>query len=99
MTANLIVFYKAPPDPEKFDKYYFQTHVPLVQKMPGLVKAEVSRFTGEDAPYYLMTSLFFNNREEREAALNSSIGQTVAADVLNFAAPGSFTLAFADVVS
>ena len=98
MTANLIVFYKAPPDPEKFDKHYFETHIPLVQKIPGLVKVEVSHFTGEDAPYYLMASLFFNNREEREAGLNSPTGQETAADVPNFAAPGSFTLAFADVV-
>jgi uncharacterized protein (TIGR02118 family) len=66
--------------------------------MPGLVKVEVNRFTGADAPYYLMTTLYFNSREEREASLNSPTGQTTAADVLNFAAQGSFTLAFADVV-
>jgi uncharacterized protein (TIGR02118 family) len=45
-----------------------------------------------------MASLFFNSREEREAALNSPAGQAAAADVPNFAAPGSFMLAFADVV-
>ena len=98
MTANLIVFYKAPPDPEKFDKYYFGTHIPLAQKIPGLVKLEVSRFTGENAPYYLMTTLSFNSREERDAGLSSPEGQATGADVPNFAAPGSATLAFADVV-
>jgi uncharacterized protein (TIGR02118 family) len=98
MSANLIVFYKTPPDPEKFDKYYFETHIPLVQKIPGLLKAEVSRFTGEDAPYYLMATLYFDSGEEREAGLSSPAGQTASADVPNFAAPGSFTIAFADTV-
>jgi uncharacterized protein (TIGR02118 family) len=98
MTAKLIVFYKTPPDPAKFDKYYFETHTPLAQKMPGLVKLEVSRFTGENPPYYLMATLYYNTREEREASLNSPEGQAASADVPNFAAADSVTFAFADVV-
>lgn len=98
MTANLIVFYKASPDPETFDKYYFSTHIPLAQKIPGLVKLEVSRFTGENAPYHLMATLSFNSREERDAGLNSPEGQAAGADIANFAMPDSVTLAFADVV-
>jgi uncharacterized protein (TIGR02118 family) len=98
MAAKLMVFYKAPPDPEKFDTYYFSTHIPLVQKMPGLVNVEVSRFTGENPPYYLLTTLYFNSREERDASLGSPEGQAAAADLPNFASPDSVTFAFADVV-
>ena len=98
MTANLIVFYKAPSDPEKFDKYYFETHIPLVQKIPGLAKVEVSRFTEENAPYHLMAALYFNSREERDAGLSSPEGQAAAADLSNFATPDIVTRAFADVV-
>lgn len=98
MTANLIVFYKAPPDPEKFDKYYFGTHIPLAQKMPGVVKLEINRFTGENTPYHLMTTLYFNSREEREASLRSPEGQAASADLSNFTTPDSVVLAFADVV-
>lgn len=98
MTAKLMVFYKAPSNPETFDKYYFGTHILLAQKMPGLVKLEVSRFTGENPPYYLMATLYFNSREEREAGLNSPEGQAAAADLPNFASPDSVIFAFADVV-
>lgn len=98
MAATLVVFYQKPADPEKFDDYYFTTHIPLVQKMPGLLKAEVARFTGKGAPYYLMATLYFSDREARTAALQSPEGQATSADVPNFAAPGTFTIAMADVV-
>jgi uncharacterized protein (TIGR02118 family) len=98
MTAKLIVFYKAPLDPAKFDKYYFETHILLAQKMPYVNKAEISRFTGENPPYYLMATLYFNSPEDREASLNSPEGQAAAADVSHFASADSVIFAFADVV-
>lgn len=95
---TMVVFYKEPPDREKFDKHYFGTHVPLCQKMPGLVKAEISRFSGKNAPYYLMATFYFNSKEERNAALNSAEGQATSADLPNFATAGSYTIAFAEVL-
>jgi uncharacterized protein (TIGR02118 family) len=99
MAATMIAFYKEPVNREEFDAYYFEKHVPLVQKIPGLVKIEVSRFSGKNAPYYLMTTLYFNNKDERKAGLSSPEGQATSVDVPNFAAaPDSFIIAFADVV-
>ena len=98
MAVTMVVLYKEPPDREKFDAYYFGTHIPLVQKIPGLLKVEVSRFTGREAPYYLMATLYFNNKEERKAALSSPEGQATAADLANFATPDIITTTFADVV-
>ena len=94
----MIAFYNEPIDREKFDKHYFETHVPLVKKIPGLVKVEVSRFTGKNTPYYLMATLYFNNKEERKTALNTPEGQATSADVAEFTEPGSFTIAFADLI-
>jgi uncharacterized protein (TIGR02118 family) len=98
MAATMIAFYKTPSDQEKFDAYYFGTHLPLVQKIPGLTKVEVSRFTGKEASYYVMATLYFNSREERKAGLNAPEGQATSADVSNFAEPGQFSFAFADIV-
>ena len=39
--ARLVVMYKTPKDAAAFDKYYFETHVPIAQKVPGI--EEVSR--------------------------------------------------------
>lgn len=98
MAATMIALYKEPANREQFDKHYFGTHVPLVQKIPGLVKVEIHRFSGKNAPYYLMAILSFNNREERKAALSSPEGQATSADLSNFTAPDSVIIAFSDVV-
>ena len=44
--VKLVVLYKKPADVEAFEKHYREIHTPLVQKMPGLTKLEVTRFTG-----------------------------------------------------
>jgi len=41
--AELVVLYKTPKDAAAFDKYYFETHVPLAKKLPGLKKYAVSK--------------------------------------------------------
>jgi len=41
--ARVLVMYKTPKDAQAFDKYYFETHVPIAKKLPGLRKYEVSR--------------------------------------------------------
>ena len=98
MAATTVVLYKTPSDPEKFDAYYFGTHIPLAQKIPGLLRTEVQKFKGKNAPYYLMTTLYFNNRDEQNAAWRSPEGQAVSADVPNFAEQGIVTLASAETI-
>jgi len=98
MAVTMIVLYREPPNREQFDTYYSGTHIPLVQKMPGLFKVEVQRFTGREAPFYLMATLYFNDKDERKASMNSPEGQAASADVANFAAPGTYAIAFADVI-
>lgn len=44
--VKLIALYRYPEDPESFDKHYEQVHTPLVEKMPGLKKLEVTRIQG-----------------------------------------------------
>ena len=41
--ARVVVMYKTPRNASAFDKYYFETHVPIAKKIPGLRKYEVSR--------------------------------------------------------
>ena len=98
MAATIIVLYKEPANKEAFDAHYFEKHVPLVHNVPGLLRVEVNRFSGKNAPYYLMATLYFNNKDERKAALASPEGQAMNADVANFAASENVTVGFADVV-
>ena len=41
--AQLVAMYKTPKDASVFNKYYFDKHIPLAKKIPGLKKYEVSQ--------------------------------------------------------
>lgn len=90
--AKLVALYKTPKDPAAFDRYYFATHAPLAKKLPGLRKYDVSdggAYGPEGAsPYHLVATLSFDTLADIKAALGSSTGQTVAADLGNFADGG-----------
>ncbi|HEX2909954.1 MAG TPA: EthD family reductase [Chloroflexia bacterium] len=98
----MIVMYKEPAEEDKarFDDHYFNVHVPLCQKYPGLVSAEVNRLTGAATgkpPYYLISELTFNSKADLDAALASPEGKAVYKDTRNFP-PVDMTVAFAEVV-
>jgi len=100
MTAKLIVLYKKPADTKAFDDHYFNIHVPLAEKMPGLIKSSYSRITGSpmgQPGFYLMAELTFDSQEALQQALASPEGRAAGKDVMGFA--GDLVhMMFADVV-
>jgi uncharacterized protein (TIGR02118 family) len=90
--AQLVVMYKTPRDAAAFDKHYFEKHVPLAKKIPGLKKYEVS--TGPVATpagpsgIYLVATLLFDDTAAIQKAFASAEGQAAAADVQTFASGG-----------
>jgi len=88
--VKLIALYKAPPDPEEFDRHFHTIHAPLVRNYPGLLKLEMTAITGAslgDTPYHLMAEMYFASTEALQTALASPAGRAVAKDLMNFAAP------------
>ena len=89
--ARVMVMYRTPKDAAAFDKYYFETHVPIAQKIPGLRKYEVSqgavRSTAGDSGVHRIAILHFDNMAAIQAAFASPEGQAAVADVGVFA-PG-----------
>jgi len=89
---KITVLYKQPTDPEKFKSYYKQTHLPLVDKMEGLEKAEITEIQGElggkPSEYFLMAELYFKNEAQMKESMGSAVGQAVANDLSNFATGG-----------
>ena len=47
--ARLVVLYKTPKDAGAFDAYYFNTHVPIAKRIPGLRKNENQQGPGRHA--------------------------------------------------
>jgi len=84
--------YKTPKDAAAFDKYYFEKHVPIAKKIPGLRKYEVSAGAvatpAGPSGYYLVAVLHFDDLAAIQAAFASAEGQAAAADVQTFATGG-----------
>src|SRR5882724_11650436 len=96
--AQVLVLYNTPADPAAFDSYYFGTHVPIANKIPGLRSNDVSHgpvqsIAGGSAPH-LVATLTFDSMADIAAALASPEGQATAADLPNFASGGALILMF-----
>jgi len=90
--AQLVVMYKTPKDTAAFDKHYFEKHVPLAKKIPGVREYEVSQGpvatpTGPSG-YHLVAVLQFDNLAAIQGAFASPQGQAAVADVQTFATGG-----------
>jgi uncharacterized protein (TIGR02118 family) len=96
--AHVVVMYKTPKDAAAFDEHYFATHVPLVNKMPGLRKYEVSQgpvaTPAGPSPFYLIATLYFDNIAAVQAGFASAEGKAAAADVQKFATGGADIILF-----
>lgn len=97
--ACLIVLYKTPTDRAAFDKYYFDKHIPIAKKIPGLRKYEVSQgpvsTRAGASEIHLIAYLHFDDLAAIQAAFASAEGQAAAADLQNFATGGA-DLLFSD---
>lgn len=74
MSFSYFALYRTPDDADAFDEKYFGTHVPIVDRTPGLVEARLHKvarqFVGEPA-YYLLAELVFNSEDAFKAAAKS----------------------------
>jgi uncharacterized protein (TIGR02118 family) len=90
--ARLVVLYKTPKDAGAFDAYYFNTHVPIAKRIPGLRKYEVSKgpvaTPAGPSGLHLVATLHFDDVAAIQKAFASAEGQAAAADVQKFATGG-----------
>jgi uncharacterized protein (TIGR02118 family) len=93
---KVTVLYGHPTDPDAFEKYYRDHHMPLVAKMKGIAKVELTKMLGapDGSPpdYYRMAELYFADAAQMQATMGSPEGQATAADLANFATGGAKVL-------
>jgi uncharacterized protein (TIGR02118 family) len=94
---KLVALYKPAADPQAFDAAYFETHLPLIREVPGLLGVRVSRISrslmGEDL--YMMAEMSFSDLETLKQALRSPEMQAAGENLNSFAA-GLTTLVIAE---
>jgi uncharacterized protein (TIGR02118 family) len=96
--ARVVVMYKTPKDPGDFNQYYFATHVPIAQRIPGVRKYEVSEGAvgspGGASGIHFVAILHFDDMAAVGRAFSSPEGQAAVADVGKFATGGVDILMF-----
>jgi uncharacterized protein (TIGR02118 family) len=94
--ARILAMYTKPADAAAWDEHYYNHHIPLAKKVPGLRRLELSR--GEitsplgPVPYHLIGSLYFDSVAAAQAGFASPEGQAAAADAASFMQPGDMLL-------
>jgi uncharacterized protein (TIGR02118 family) len=86
--VKLIIFFRKPADVDVFEEHFANTHVPLINAMPNLRRAAVTRALGAprgEPPYYLIHEVYFEDMPALTYALNSPEGRAAGADLMVFA--------------
>jgi uncharacterized protein (TIGR02118 family) len=98
--VRLLVLYGHPKDPEAFDRYYDEIHIPLARRMRGLAKWTIGKVLGAPdgtpSAYYYVADLYAESRDAIEAILKTPEGKAAVEDVPKFAA-GGVTFLYTDV--
>jgi uncharacterized protein (TIGR02118 family) len=95
--VRLLVLYDMPENPEAFDRHYSEIHIPLVKRLPGLLRYTVSRnISGarDGKKFYLVAELDWESMEAMQAAMSSEIGKETTADVPKFASSGATIMTY-----
>jgi uncharacterized protein (TIGR02118 family) len=91
--AEVVVMYKTPKDAAAFDKHYFEKHIPIAKKIPGLRKYAISQgpvaTPAGPSAFHLIAILTFDNLAAIQAGFGSAEGRAAAADVQTFAKEGA----------
>ncbi len=98
--VKLVALYRKPADVEAFDRAYFETHIPLVNKIPGLQRVEVNRITGAprgEPDFYLIAELYFSDKVAMDQGLSSPENQEAGKNLMSFAR-GLVTFMYAEEV-
>ena len=85
---QLIALFSTPDDPAAFDRAYWNTHVPLAKKIPGVISLDVSKvIPGKDgtAKYYQISILSFADKDAFKTAMRSEENARAGENLMTFA--------------
>ncbi|QIN79794.1 EthD family reductase [Rubrobacter marinus] len=90
--VKLTVLYGLPDDPDAFEEYYAESHMPLAARIPNVQRFESGRVAAPDGgtpPYHRIAELWFENASVMQESLSSPEGQAATDDIPNFANGGA----------
>lgn len=82
--ARMLIIYRTPKDTTAFDEHYFNVHVPMAKKLPGLEKYETNKgpitSLAGASETYLIAILTFDSLSSIKTAFTTDLGKSCAAD-------------------
>lgn len=96
---KFVTIYRRVEDESTLEKFFNETHLPLAEQLPGLLRREVSRIShkpGGESRYHLMFELYFYSRVNFEAAIATPIGVQLIEALKPWADAKIITWFFAD---
>jgi uncharacterized protein (TIGR02118 family) len=84
---RLSVLYGLPTDPDAFDRYYREVHIPIARRMRGLTRWTITPAgppAGGAPAYYMIADLYAPTREAMQRILESPEGRAARADLDHF---------------
>ncbi|GAA2171992.1 EthD family reductase [Agrococcus versicolor] len=92
---RLLVLYPTPVDPAAFREHYVARHLPLADRLPGMLASRYSLDVHDEVGgYFAVFEADFADAGAMQAAMASPEGQAVAADVPRYATGGAIVLDF-----
>jgi uncharacterized protein (TIGR02118 family) len=90
--VKLTLLYYQPKDPESFERYYAEIHLPLVSKVSGIRRLELAKVTGtpdgSSPAFFRIGELYFDSTEQMQEVISTPEMQAAIADISNFASGG-----------
>ncbi len=96
---KFVTIYRRVDDEQMLEHFFNQTHLPLAEQLPGLVKREVSRVAhkpGGESRFHLMFELYFHSKVSFEAAMATPIGVQLIEALMPWVEAKIITWFFAD---
>lgn len=89
---KVTVLYGHPEDPEAFEEYYANTHLPIAAKIPNMQRFEAGKVLatpdGGETPYHRIAEIWFDDMDQLQKSMGSEEGQAATGDIPNFATGG-----------
>ena len=96
--AQMLVMYKTPADAAAFDRHFFDRHIAITKRSPGLRRYEISQgpvmSVAGPSNYHLIAALQYDDFAAIQRAMASVEGQAVMASARNLGAGGIDLLMF-----
>jgi uncharacterized protein (TIGR02118 family) len=95
---KFMMFFHHPANQDHFEDSYNDL-LALVERMPNVQRRQVISVVGSpigNPPYYRILEVYFDDRQQMEAALMSPAGQEAGGQIMTFP-DGTFEMIFAEV--